>query len=85
MLLRRGIKAATKSPDSLVRVYRQEVDRQKLLVKKSHIAEHRLLFISSAISQLFRDSHFVALLKSEGLADLPAYLAERVQPSERTS
>jgi ParB family transcriptional regulator, chromosome partitioning protein len=33
---------------SLVRAYQQEVDRQKLLVKKSQLAEHRLVFIVSA-------------------------------------
>jgi ParB family chromosome partitioning protein len=70
------------SAESLVRVYRQESDRQKLLVRKSRLAEHRLLFICSALRNLFRDEHFVTLLRAEQLDALPAYLAERIQVTE---
>lgn len=65
--------------DSLVKVYRQEADRQKLLVKKSRLTEHRLLFIVSALRNLFQDENFRTLLRAEGLDTLPAYLAERMQ------
>ena len=71
------------SAESLVRVYRQEVDRQKLLVKKSQLAEHRLLFIVSALKNLFRDENFLTLLRAEELDSLPAYLAEKIQVSEK--
>jgi ParB family chromosome partitioning protein len=71
------------SADALVRVYRQEADRQKLLVKKSQITENRLLFIVSALKNLFRDENFLTLLRAEGLDTLPAYLAERIQINER--
>jgi ParB family chromosome partitioning protein len=71
------------SAESLVRVYRQEADRQKLLVKKSQLTEHRLLFIASALRNLFRDENFITLLRAEGLESLPAYLAERIQITER--
>ena len=71
------------SAESLVRVYRQEADRQKLLVKKSQLTEHRLLFIVSALKNIFRDENFITLLRAEGLELLPAYLAERIQVVER--
>jgi len=71
------------SADSLVRVYRQEADRHKLLVRKSRIAEHRLLFIVSALRNLLRDDHFVTLLRAEELYTIPAYLAERIQVEEK--
>lgn len=67
------------SAESLVRVYKQEVDRQKLLVKKARLTENRLFFIVSAFKTLFSDEHFVTLLRAEGLDTLPAYLAERIQ------
>ena len=70
------------SAEALVRVYRQEADRQKLLIKKSRIAEHRLLFVCSALKNLFRDEHFVTLLRAEQLEALPAYLAERIQGTD---
>jgi ParB family transcriptional regulator, chromosome partitioning protein len=71
------------SADSLVRVYRQEADRQKLLIKKAQVTEHRLLFIESALKNLLRDENFVTLLRAEGLDTLPAYLAEKLQIAEK--
>jgi len=71
------------SADALVRVYRQEVDRQKLLVKKSQLTEHRLLFIVSALKKLFLDDNFLTLLRAEELDSLPAYLAEKIQIGEK--
>jgi len=75
--------SSLQSADSLVRVYRREADRQKLLVRKSRIAEHRLLFICSALRNLFRDEHFVTLLRAEQLDTLPAYLTERIHGTEK--
>ena len=67
------------SADALVRVYRREADRQKLLIKKSQLTEHRLLLIISALKNLFRDENFITLLRAEGLDTLPAPLAEKIQ------
>src|SRR5207249_2241041 len=63
------------SAEALIKVYRREADRQKLLVKKARLTETRLLFIVSAIKKLFQDEDFVNLLRAEGLGTLPAYLA----------
>jgi ParB family chromosome partitioning protein len=71
------------SAEALVRVYRQEVDRQKLLVKKSQLTEHKLVFISSALNNLFRDENFTTLLRAEGLDNVPAYLGERIHMTEK--
>jgi ParB family chromosome partitioning protein len=72
------------SAEALVRVYRREADRQQLLVKKSQIAEHRLLFVISALKKLFLDEHLTTLLRAEGLDSMPAFLAERVLAGEGT-
>jgi ParB family transcriptional regulator, chromosome partitioning protein len=71
------------SAEALVRAYRQEADRQQLLVKRSRLTENRLLFIASALRRLFGDENFLTLLRAEGLDTLPAYLAERIQISEK--
>lgn len=68
--------------DALVRAYREEADRQQLLVKKSQIAQDRLLFIVSGLKKLFADDNFLTLLRAEALDTLPAYLAERIQTCE---
>jgi ParB family transcriptional regulator, chromosome partitioning protein len=72
------------SADALVRIYRQEADRQKLLVKKSQLTENRLLFIVSALKTLFRDENFLTLLRAEELDTLPAYLGEKLELPEKT-
>jgi ParB family transcriptional regulator, chromosome partitioning protein len=72
-----------RSAEGLVRVYRQEVDRQKLLIRKSQLAEHRLLLIISAVKNLMRDENFITLLRAEDLDSLPAPLAEKIQIGEK--
>jgi ParB family chromosome partitioning protein len=62
----------------LVRAYRRETERQKLLVKKAAMSQSRLLFVVNALRRLFADEHFVTLLRAEGMLTLPRPLAERV-------
>lgn len=63
---------------SLVRAYQKQVDRQKVTVKKAELAQQRLLFVVSALRQLFSDDNFINLLRAEGLNTLPQYLADRI-------
>jgi ParB family chromosome partitioning protein len=65
--------------EALVRVYRQEADRQKDAVKKARLTENRLLFIVTALKKLFHDENFLTVLRAEKLETLPAYIAERIQ------
>lgn len=67
--------------DSLVRAYRKETERQKLLVKKASVSQSRLLFVVNALRRLFADEHFVTLLRAEALLTLPRPLAERLGAS----
>src|SRR5262249_31795438 len=66
------------STESLLKTYQQETIRQKMIIQKAKICETRLLFAVSALKQLFKDDHFVTLLRAEGLNSLPAFLAEQV-------
>ncbi len=63
---------------ALVRVYRRESERQKQVVHKAKVCEGRLLFIVSALKQLFEDENFINLLRAEKLASLPKYLAAEI-------
>ena len=67
------------SADTLVRVYRREADKQRMLIKRAQLTEARLVFIVSALKRLFQDDDFVTLLRAENLDTLPAYLAERIR------
>lgn len=68
--------------DSLVRAYRKETDRQKLLIKKAALAQSRLLFVVNGLRRLLDDDHFVTLLRAEAMHTLPKPLAERLGVSE---
>jgi ParB family transcriptional regulator, chromosome partitioning protein len=63
----------------LVRTYRQEVERQTMLIKKAKLCEARLIFIISALGELFRDEHFSTLLRAETIDSMPKYLAEQIK------
>jgi ParB family chromosome partitioning protein len=63
--------------DTLVRAYRKETERQKLLVKKATVSQSRLLFVINALRRLFADESFVTLLRAEGLLTVPRPLIER--------
>lgn len=75
-------KRADVTPSSLVRTYRKEVERQRLMVRKAEFTQQRLLFVSGALRELFADEHFTTLLKAEGLDTLPKYLSDRLNDAE---
>jgi ParB family chromosome partitioning protein len=68
--------------DTLVRAYRKETDRQKLLIRKASLAQSRLLFVVNGLRRLLDDDHFVTLLRAEAMHTLPKPLAERLGVSE---
>lgn len=66
---------------ALIRAYRKETDRQKLIVKKATLAQSRLLFVVNALRNLLNERMFVRLLRTEAMHTLPRPLAERVTAS----
>lgn len=71
------------SSGALVRAYNQEVDRQKLLIRKADLVQHRLAFVVAAMANLLSDENFVNLLRAEGLDTLPKPLDERIRGTGR--
>ena len=79
---RAGRKEGYKRPltsDALVRAYRQETDRQKLMIKKAELTQGRLLFVVEAFRLLRDDENFLTLLRAEGLELMPSYLEHSLQ------
>ena len=64
---------------SAVKIYQQETDRQKLMVKKAKLCEARLTFIISALKELFADENYVNLLRAESIDSLPKNLANQIK------
>ena len=73
-----GGRAKRVSAEVLVRAYKREAERQRLMVKKAGTASRRLLFVAGALRRLHADEHFANLLRAEGLPPMPRQLAERV-------
>ena len=69
----------TLSSHALVRAYREDVDRKRLLIRKASSTRDRLIFVTEAVRKLLVDENFVTLLRAEGLDTLPRNLAERMQ------
>lgn len=69
------------SADGLILAYKQETQRQKLMVRKARACETRLLSLTAAFKALLADENFGTLLRAEDLHTLPKFIVERVQNS----
>lgn len=71
-------RTSTMSADALLRAYRADTDKKRLLIRKAGATHDRLVFVTEALRHLFADENFVTLLRAEGLDTLPRNLAERI-------
>ena len=71
-------KSADVTSFSLVRAYKTEVERQRIMIRKSSLVQQRLFFVYGALRKMLDDENLVNILRLEGLDNLPKYLAERV-------
>ena len=77
---RRGTRPNSRiSSSALVRAYNQEVERQKLVIRKADLVQQRLAFVVAAMGNLLSDENFVNLLRAEGLSSQPRQLEERIR------
>lgn len=67
--------------NDLMEIYHREAEKQRLLVKKSDIAQVRLLFVVEALKDLLSDEGFTTLLQAESLETMPRALAMRISGS----
>ena len=65
----------------VILAYKQETQRQKLMVRKARACETRLLSLTAAFKALLADENFATLLRAEDLNTLPKFIVERVQQS----
>jgi ParB family transcriptional regulator, chromosome partitioning protein len=82
---RTGSKGTQKpSPRTLVRAYREDTDRKRLLIRKADATRSRLIFITHAMRELFDDEKFVSALKAEKLDSVPRKLVDRMERGDVT-
>ncbi len=66
------------SSTALIRAYKEDTDKKRLLIRKADIARDRLVFVTQAMRRLFADENFITLLRAEALETLPKNLADRL-------
>lgn len=71
------------SPAAIMKAYKQEVIRKRMMIRRANEIENHLIFITAALKKLLEDDHFVTLLRAENLLSLPQGLAERIQDSKQ--
>lgn len=59
---------------SLLKAYKDETERQRVILRKASVSEDRLLFIVAALRQILRDENFTTLLRAESLDTMPKNL-----------
>ena len=70
------------SADSMVRAYKQETQKRQHHVRKAHLCEMQLVFLTSALQQLLEDDNFRNLLRAESLGTLPKSIAAQIGRKE---
>jgi ParB family chromosome partitioning protein len=70
------------SSASLIKLYQEDTDRKRMLIRKADAVRARLLFITHALRELIAEDGFQELLTAEGLSTMPKNLAARIQRSE---
>ncbi|WP_244827103.1 ParB/RepB/Spo0J family partition protein [Caballeronia sp. TF1N1] len=66
------------TPQNLLRTYKNEVTRQRYIVRNANLQGERLLIITSALRKCLEDEHFRTLLRAEGVNDVPEAVASRI-------
>ncbi len=69
----------TLTSHALIRAYREDVDRKRLLIRKAEATRNRLIFVTEAMRKLISDENFITLMRAEEIDTLPQNLATRIQ------
>ncbi|MCW9715543.1 plasmid partitioning protein RepB C-terminal domain-containing protein [Avibacterium sp. 21-594] len=71
-------KSSIYNPKTVVKIYKEETERQKLMIKQADYDDKQLSIILSCLNKLFSDKYFLLVLKSENLDDMPKDLSKRM-------
>ncbi|WP_341543069.1 plasmid partitioning protein RepB C-terminal domain-containing protein [Mannheimia haemolytica] len=73
-----SIRSSIYNPKTVVNIYKEETERQKMMIKQADYDEKQLSIILSCLNKLFEDKYFQLVLKSEHLDDMPKDLSQRM-------
>ncbi|MES0000086.1 ParB N-terminal domain-containing protein [Mesorhizobium sp. M0051] len=75
-------RAKNPSAAALMKAFKADTDRKRILVRKADAARNRLLFVTHALRQLMAEEAFQDVVRAEGLDTLPRNLAARISRVE---
>jgi ParB family transcriptional regulator, chromosome partitioning protein len=75
-----GPRSSRTSLERIIATYRQETQRQKLMIKQSRVCDARLFNVVTAFNKLLADAHFLTLLRAEALDTMPKFLWAKLTP-----
>ena len=62
----------------MIQACQQNVNKKRLLVRKSEMVNNNLIFITEALRQMYEDDNFRNLLEAEGLTSFPKPIADMI-------
>ncbi|PNU02369.1 plasmid partitioning protein RepB C-terminal domain-containing protein [Novosphingobium guangzhouense] len=71
-------KSSRLSTASLLKAYREDVERKRALIRRANGAHDRLMLIVEALHRLRMDDTFTGLLEDEALGTMPEAIADRL-------
>lgn len=72
------IRSSIYSPKTVFHIYKEETERQQMMIKQADCDEQQLFIILSCLNKLFSDKYFQLVLKAENLDDMPKDLSQRM-------
>ena len=66
------------SVETLLKTYQNDVERKKILLRKSTATQSEMLFLTQSLWTLLSDENFITLLRAEGIANIPKTIADRL-------
>lgn len=66
------------SPADLHKIYEQEIERKRLLIRKAEKVENALIILTESFKKLLNNENFINLLKAENLERVPEFILEKV-------
>ncbi|HET7086995.1 MAG TPA: plasmid partitioning protein RepB C-terminal domain-containing protein [Rhizomicrobium sp.] len=79
---RKGGQPRPLSVNALLRVYRDDAEKKRVLIRKAERTRDRLIFVIEALRKLLADENFVTLMRAEKIDSLPRNLADRMNGAE---
>ena len=69
------------SKADVMKGFQKEIDRKQLMKQKSDMVGNMMYFVVIALRQLFKEDHFLTLMRAEKIEDMPARIHELVKAS----